>query len=366
MIVKKLKLQNFRKFEEFEIELDSPIVIIHAPNAEGKSTILEALHFLHNQSSPFSSEISDLVNNTQEREPFFRIEMEVEYLEDPKVFAIYQNGKTRQFFIDQHKTTRKKFQENLASTIFSPEQIELLMISPQRRRDFLNTLISQIDPDYEDMLKKMRKILKQRNAYLKKLAKRFYESGTIPAEDQQLDYWTDLYIEISSKVMKKRAQYAEYMQTDEFYLQYEPSVDLGDFSEMLEVDEIAKIHKEASNQARKKDIAMGHTTVGAHRDDWNIIAEKDIRRHGSRGEKRLSIGRVIIRSQDIYAKHHDRYPILLLDDISSELDDANTDLILKDDFLDRQQCIITTIRLEDIPERVKEKAKIVNLEDLLT
>lgn len=362
--IKKLKLNNFRRFEEVEIDLDHPLIVIQADNAEGKSTILEAVYYLTNQHSPFTSEVSEIRRIDQLADPYFRIEAVLDIDEEEKIYSLFQSKNSRLYSIDDHRTTRKKFEEMLASTIFSPEQIELLMISPQRRRDFLDAQIYKIDPDHEGLIRRSRQILKHRNGYLKRLSKRFYENGTVPTEDQQLEYWSDMYAKVSTSIIIDRLKYIEQITNDDISLTYIPSIDDLQFIEMVGEEELIKSHMENFRNTLRRDVALGHTTIGAHRDDWEIIMSKNIRKHGSRGEKRLAIGRILMNSQDIYFTKHGHYPTLLLDDISSELDEENTRKILHDKFLDRQQTIITTIKLEDIPQEIKDRAFIITLRDL--
>lgn len=117
MQIKRLKLQNFRRYKSIELDLSSPLTVIYGDNAIGKSTILEAVYFITNQHSPFTSELADLINESQDQaSPYFRIEADISISDDEddkdtKTLAVFQNGKSRQFFKDNHKTTRKKFQE---------------------------------------------------------------------------------------------------------------------------------------------------------------------------------------------------------------------------------------------------------------
>lgn len=360
-MIRRLKLTNFRKFEKVEFDLDSDLVVIHGDNAVGKSTILEALHFITNHHSPFTSELQHLYRNTITDDVYFRIEADIVKDGDTRTYALFQNGGSKQYIIDGHRTTKKKFRELVASTIFSPEQIEQLMISPQQRRDFLNSLILKVDPDYEELLSKFNRVLKQRNSYVKRLAKHFYETGEVMSDDRQLRYWSELLSKFSANVMSARINYIEQMFDDDFRMEYRPSLQLEGFESLADLGSLQGNHFNAMMERVRRDIAVGHTTIGAHRDDWGIDAGKDIRSEGSRGEKRLAIGRIIFRSQEIYNEKNGFYPLLMLDDISSELDDRNTTSILDKDLISKQQTIITTIKLHDLPQEVLDNAKVIEL-----
>ncbi len=358
MFIHRIKLKNFRKFEDLQLKFVKPITVIQADNAKGKSSILEAISLITTQSSPFTSDISNMQNT--DRDEYFRIEADIEN-GDKKEYVLFQQGDKKELIVDKKRTSRKKFSESIFSTIFSPEYIDLLMVSPQQRRDYLDSVICSLDRDYSLMLSNMKKVLKQRNSYLKKLADTFYKTRKLPDKDKLLTYWTNLFAEYSAQVMEKRIKNIKDISGDDFTLVYEPSIDAGDFIDMVDHDEIKKLNSLSLDSSQKKDIALGYTNVGAHRDDWSINLGKDVRTHGSRGEKRMAIGKMIFKIQDLYRDTHNYYPILLLDDISSELDDSNTVSILENALKDEQQIIVTTIRLEDIPKEIIDEATVIEL-----
>lgn len=115
--------------------------------------------------------------------------------------------------------------------------------------------------------------------------------------------------------------------------------------------------------SKKRDIATGYTNIGPHRDDWDIFNDKDIKKFGSRGEKRLAVGNLIFEIQNIVYKKTANYPVLLLDDISSELDMLNTKKILPKKFLNKQQTFITTIDLKHIPKDIIKDAQLIALDE---
>lgn len=372
-MITRIKLTNFRQFQNKEFNLDNNFVIIHANNTRGKSTILEAIHIIANQSSPFTSSQNDLYNYDEDAE-HYRIEVSFTDTEgESRELAYFQDDKQKQFFRNNSKTTKKKFSEDIAATMFSPEQIETLMLSSQKRRDYINGLISKIDLDYVDQLGILNKTLRQRNAYLKRLAKRFYESGNIDLEDKQLLYWSEAFSKASAVIMRKRAAFIQLLKNGTFSLEYVPSFDVAEYSEEstlaeedrtniqeMDFETLESAHLQALVRHLRRDVAHGYSTIGAHRDDWKIHAGKDIKKFGSRGEKRMAIGRMIFRNQEILAQELGFYPILLLDDISSELDIINTEKILRDSLQEGQQVIVTAISLDGFPEDLVERALVIN------
>ncbi|GAB4157276.1 MAG: DNA replication/repair protein RecF [Candidatus Dojkabacteria bacterium] len=361
-MIKTLTLQQFRKYSKQTFQFDKRFVIIHAPNARGKTTILEAINYLTNATSDWTSDLADLYMIEDSTAEFFRIEAEIELEEENHNYAIYQSPKEKSYLINGHRTTRKKYAENLASTVFSPEHIELLMISPQKRRDYLDNVISKIDLDYADQIALLRKVLRQRNAHLKKLAKSFYETGIVPAKDQQLTYWSQKLVEISAPIMIKRDRIISRLINDKFKVVYQPSLKVNEFEIMQEATQLAQLHLQALEANMKREVAMGHTLIGPHRDDWGIFNGKEIKRFGSRGEKRMAIGELIFLCQELFAKELGFYPILLLDDITSELDTENSQRILTDEIMEKQQVFVTTVTLEGFPEELLNNSQIIKLE----
>jgi DNA replication and repair protein RecF len=114
-------------------------------------------------------------------------------------------------------------------------------------------------------------------------------------------------------------------------------------------------------KSKKRDIATGYTNTGAHREDWQIHENQDVKKYGSRGQKRLAIGKLIFRTQDVFAKENGYYPTLLLDDISSELDKSNTKEILNKDLLSKQQSFITVIDTKNLPKDIVDNAQLIDL-----
>ncbi len=344
MMIRNIKLSNFRKFGEVEIPIEKEIVVLHGDNAQGKSTILESIMLITNGSSPWASSDEYISTDQEDDKRYTRIEITI----DEKTFSFFKNNGRRVFQIDSKKTTPKNFFQGTASTIFNPEQIEILMISPSKRRDFLDETISLINYDYSDILKTFRKTLRQRNSYLKKLSKNFYERGIVARNDTQLNFWTEKFTDLAKEIQAKRIEMCNDLSSEDIRIEYVKSNKESPLEEKIEA-------------SKKRDIATGYTNIGPHRDDWNLINGKDIKKFGSRGEKRLSIGQLLFSKQELVAKKLGFYPLLLLDDISSELDKENTKKVFDKNFLAKQQTFITIVNYKELPKGVLEKAQLIDL-----
>jgi len=343
-MIKRLKLTNFRQFKKLELNFEKDIIVLHGNNAIGKSTILEAISLITNGCSPWASSDEFIKNEQSEEEKYTRIEMDTE----ENTYSFFKGKTKKELKIDGQKTTPKKFFRNNASSIFNPEQIEILMISSSKRRNFLDDTIVILDYGYIDVLKAFNKVLRQRNAYLKKLSKNFYEKGIIARNDPQLNFWTNEFLSVSNTIQEKRIAFVNSLGHRDFKLEYVKS------NKEISLEECVE-------DSKKRDIATGYTNIGPHRDDWELINGKNIKRYGSRGEKRLAIGQLIFKVQEVVKNELGSYPTLLLDDISSELDKENTSLIFGKENLEKQQTFITVINYKDIPKDILKNAQLIDL-----
>lgn len=354
-MIEKLVLTNFRKFKDKVFEFNKNIIILYGPNAQGKSSILEAIYILNTGISPWAC-TDEYINVNQNGNAHTRIES----IEDSKSYAYFKDISKRTYKIDSKSVKPTTFFQKRSANIFNPEKIELLMISPLERRNFLDDIILKYDYEYETLLKDFKKILKQRNAYLKKLSKLFYEKGIIAVNDTQLNFWSNHFSLTVAYILQKRISLTKELSKNEYEIQYKTDIQF-DRRKLSNIEYLKECIELSLEESKKKDIATGYTNVGPHRDDWDILKEKDIRKFGSRGEKRLAIGKLIFEIQEIVFQKTSKYPILLLDDIASELDILNTEKIFEKKILDKQQTVITVIDYNSLPKNILKDSQIIHL-----
>ncbi len=354
-MIEKLVLTNFRKFKDKVFEFDKNIVIFYGHNAQGKSSVLEAIYLLNTGTSPWAS-TNEYINVDQNGNAHTRIES----IEEGKSYAYFKDISKRIFKIESKSVKPSTFFEKRSSNIFNPEKIELLMISPSERRNFLDSTILKYDYEYETLLKDFKKILRQRNAYLKKLSKLFYEKGIIAINDPQLNFWSEHFSLTSAYILQNRISLTKQLSKNEYEVQYKTGIQF-DRRKLSNIEYLRECIEQDLENSKKRDIATGYTNVGPHRDDWDIFRDKDIRKFGSRGEKRLAIGKLIFQTQEIVFEKTSKYPILLLDDIASELDILNTEKIFEKKLLDRQQTFITVIDYNSLPKSLLKDAQLIHL-----
>ncbi len=357
-MIEKLILTNFRKFKNQSFEFNKNLVVFHGYNAQGKSSVLEALYLINTGMSPWAS-MNEFVNVDQNSQ----VHMRIETVEDGKSYVYYKEKEKRIFKIEGTNIRSSRFFENRSANIFNPEKIELLMISPSQRRGFLDDTILKYDYEYETLLKDFKKILRQRNAYLKKLSKLFYENGVIAINDPQLNFWSNHFSLTSAYILQNRISLTKELSTNEYDVKYKTCIDF-DRRKLNNIEYLKECIEQNLEQSKKRDIATGYTNIGPHRDDWDISKEKDIRKFGSRGEKRLAIGKLIFETQNIVFRKTSHYPILLLDDIASELDISNTKKIFDRNLLNKQQTFITVINYKSLPKDILKDSQLIHLNGL--
>lgn len=355
-MIEELVVKNFRKFKEKNFKFNSNITIFHGSNAQGKSSVLEALYIISNGKSPWAS--TDEFINTDQTEIDSHTRIEIK--KDEKCYVYFKDIGKRIFKIDGKSVRSKTFFQDRCATIFNPEKIELLMISSSQRRDFLDDTIQKYNYEYEYDLKNFKKVLRQRNAYLKRLAKLFYDKGVLAINDPQLNFWSNQMVLHSIPILQNRIQLARELSKDGYEVKYNTDF-VFDKRKLNNKEYLNETLLQNLEDSKRKDIATGYTNIGPHRDDWEISLGMDIRKFGSRGEKRLAIGKLIFHTQEIINDKTGSYPILLLDDIASELDISNTKRIFEKKFLDRQQTFITVIDYRTLPKSILKDAQLIHL-----
>jgi DNA replication and repair protein RecF len=359
-MITSITFKNFRQFETYTLEIKKNILIIYGNNTKGKTTILESIYLMFMLNSPWSSDKTDLIRHDAE---FMRITAKInknDLLHTDKYDLFISNHK-KILSINDIKKSSEKFTNGNTCTIFTPEQIEFLMYLPAKRRAFLNAMINKYDLEYANILQRYMKALQQRNSYLKKLKSKLLRTGIMPKPDTQLDIWTGQLVETMFTILKTRMDFISAMNKGEINIVYKP-LGLKTFDEeMFSINGLDYLREILNNQIRK-DISAGFSTIGIHRDDWHLKhKEHNIKRFGSRGEKRVEVAKLIMETQEVLKQKIGYYPILLLDDVSAELDDEHTKSILNLASLEKQQTIITTVNLEHIPKDVQDNAQVIYL-----
>ena len=381
--LKHLSLSNFRNYARLELDLPLGLTIVQGQNAQGKSNLLEAVVYLATSKSPRAGSDSELVSwlVREEPYPFARLAAEIVRSDRSETIDITLlpnkgNGRFRkQVRINGVNKRAIDLVGEMLTVLFRPEDVELVSGSPGQRRRYLDIALCQMAPDYCRALSHYQKVLAQRNALLRSLA----EQGGRGA-GEQLRYWDEKLVESGSLVIARRQWYINELDkdaallhldlsggTERLHVRYLPSFDPGHHPKSpksprrstqilreqgVSYADLTPEQARASFLAhlyadRARDMAAGMTLIGPHRDDLGFyLGEQNLRAYGSRGQQRTAALASKLAEVAIMARISGEAPILLLDDVMSELD-ATRRAMLLEVIPSVKQAIVTTTDWED-------------------
>ena len=354
MILKSIELKNFRNYEDLDLKFDSGTNILFGDNAQGKTNILEAAYVSGTTKSHKGSRDKDMIRFGED-ESHIRTIVEKQGKEYQLDIHLKKN---RSKGIAINKVPIKKASELfgiLNMVFFSPEDLNIIKNGPSERRRFLDAEICQLDKIYLSDLTRYNKILMQRNRLLKDMQHQPQLMETLPVWDMQL-------VEYGKRLIRRRRQFVEELseivtgihrnisgKREELVLRYEPNID----AEFLE-DEL--------NRVREKDRKYAQTSVGPHRDDISFfIRGVDIRKFGSQGQQRTSALSLKLSEIELVRQTIHDTPVLLLDDVLSELDSNRQNYLLNS--IHDIQTIITCTGLDEFIRNRFEINKIFKVID---
>ena len=338
MWINKIKVNNFRNYDNEEIELNKNINIFYGENAQGKTNRIEAI-FLSSMGKSFRAKKDKEMIKLSENKAMIEILFNKKD-RDGKIKIELQNKKN--VYLNGIKL--KKLSEllgNINIVIFTPDDINILKGGPQNRRRFLDIMISQLKPNYMYNLNLYLKTLEQRNNYLRQIKEYNKDENLLEIWDEKLaEYAFNIYNyrnEFINKIKNKiKNIHSEITNNKE-------EIEIEYLTECESKEKYLKLLKDR----RKLDIIKGYTTKGIHRDDFIIyINKKELNIYGSQGQHRTAILSLKLSELNIIYEETGEYPILLLDDFMSELDEKRREHFLKN--IKNTQIIITCTEKFDI------------------
>lgn len=350
MLIKSLSLKDIRNHTSFKIEFDPSNTLILGPNGSGKTNVLESINLLSTGRSFRAEHLRDIVSFNKE---FGRIEALVEIENDDlyelemnlKINPIFENAITRKLKINKVPKTLSKFTDITKTVLFTPEDIQLLTGSPSERRKFMDRILVQISPAYKKCHSNLTKVIRQRN----KLFEIIFETGR---GHDQLDFWNMELLKNAKVVHDERLKLMQYLK--EKILAHGSILDRN--KSIFEINYFPSlVTQERLEEYKHKEMAAQSTLIGPQRDDFEILMNShDVSKYGSRGQQRTAVLATKLSEIDYIEFVAKTKPVLLLDDIFSELDEQHKINVLEVIF-DRQTIITSA---EPIPFF---KAKVVVL-----
>ncbi len=353
MIIKSIELNNFRNYEVANIEFDKNINILYGDNAQGKTNLLEACYYSAISKSFKSNKDKEIIRFGQD---YLSIKTIIDKNDREYAIDISINNNKKTIKVDNVKINKTSDLLGLLNVIlFSPEDLNIIKNGPSERRRFFDNEISQIDRIYLSDLINYNKVLNNRNKLIRDIA---FDNSI----KDTLDVWDMQLVEYGKKIIKRRREFIDELKyyvkdkhfkisggKEELIINYEPSID-----DMFFEDELIN--------NREKDLKYAQTSVGPHRDDISFkIDGIDIRKFGSQGQKRCSALSLKLSEIDIVSNIIKDKPVLLLDDVLSELDSNRQKFLLES--ISDIQTIITCTGLDDFVNNRFDVNKVFNIVD---
>lgn len=345
MILKTLRVQNFRTHSDFILEIGEKSTLISGANGSGKTSLLEAIYFAL-QGTSFRSSDKEILRN--DGSSWFRIDLKDS--RDSLRTIIFNNAvqkSKKQFLVDGNKKARLNANLRIPVVLFEPDDLQLLSGSPTRRRNFLDYFLSQIFPSFQLALTRYNKALKQRNNLLKR----------DNVSKDELFPWNLMLAEYGAEIISKRQDFLELLNSkiEEVYFEIsgvKDEIEIDYLGEKVSKNEILAILSENI----ERDKILGYTNFGPHKHDIQFIFNKKPAQNvASRGENRSLVLALKFIETDILSDLTSKRPIVLLDDVFSELDDDRQKLLTK--HFSKYQTIITSTNEIEV-----EDCKITSLE----
>ena len=370
MFLSSLELTEFRSYSSLHLPLDRRGLTLVGRNASGKSTVLEAISMLSTMRSPRAGSDREVISWDSGADlgvdPYARLVGRAETIDGPltvelglQVGPAGEGALRKQIKVNQRPTRAVDAVGYLRSVLFTPDDVDLVSGPPSGRRRFLDILLSQHDRSYVRSLSSYARVLEQRNSLLRQLSKARVSSGGVAG---QLQFWDEQLIEHGAAVVARRrsaiarlgkavTQYgARFDAGGPLSITYEANLGASFLSATEGIDDTAHLEAVARRDfgqelARRRDdeLRRGVSLVGSHRDDIAITLHgRSLATYGSRGQQRTAVVALKLAQADLLGLAEGDPPLVLLDDVTSELDPTHRDTLLGIVDMSGAQILLTT------------------------
>ena len=335
MIIQSVQLVNFRSHDEFLLKCNKKTSLLIGENGSGKTSVLEAIYEALRGKS-FKASDGEILKRGAD---FYRVELN--FCDGKKTVVLF-DGKKKQFLVEDKRVARLPKRNRYPVVLFLPDDLHLVATSPIKRRAYFDRVLAEFDESYNSSLLKYEKSLKQRNELLKRYVKEG-EAGRISKSD--FFSWNILLAKYGLEIRNRRKQYLEKL--NNIYSDVYHSIVDNDDSVYLKLELFGGEISEADYFNRleaelARDLVLGYTGFGIHRDDFVFLFnEREADGTASRGELRSIILAMKFIEADLIFQETGKRPVVLLDDVFSELDNMRQKSLVKN-FKDNQ-VIMTSV-----------------------
>jgi DNA replication and repair protein RecF len=358
LFLTQLTVTNYRNYKKCGLTFENKVNVILGENAQGKTNLMESIYVLAIAKSHRTSRDKELIKWDEE---YAKIEGRVQKRMSSLSLELVISNKGKKAKVNSLE--QKKLSSYIGSlnvVMFAPEDLNLVKGSPQVRRRFIDIEIGQVMPVYMHDLNQYHHILQQRNHLLK-------QYNRDPGKNKvMLEILTTQLVEMAVKITNRRIHFLHLLQNwaepihkgisrglETLKIQYNPSIDV---SEDMDLSKMVEVYYEKFSKIKEKEIDRGITLAGPHRDDMQFFVNgKDVQVYGSQGQQRTTALSIKLAEIELIKSEVGEYPILLLDDVLSELDDYRQSHLLNT-IQDKVQTFVTTTSVEGIDHETLKKA----------
>jgi DNA replication and repair protein RecF len=358
-------LKNYRNYSSLELNFDNKVNVFIGLNAQGKTNLMESIHVLAFAKSHRTTNDKELIKWDEE---YAKIEGSIQKRNSTDILQLILSKKGKKARVNLIEKARlSEYVGNFNVVMFAPEDLNLVKGSPQVRRKFIDMELGQISPVYIYNLSTYQKVLLQRNNYLKKLS--IKETTDLTT----LDILTEQMVELAAKIVDKRLQFITLLENwakgihsditngiENLSINYKSSINV---SEKLELSKMIQEYYDYYEKNKEREIYRGVTLFGPHRDDLELLVNsKDVQIYGSQGQQRTVALSLKLAEIELIKTETNEYPVLLLDDVLSELDNSRQTHLL-DTIQNKVQTFVTTTNIDGIDHKVISEAKIFKVKN---
>ncbi|MDO5780107.1 MAG: DNA replication/repair protein RecF [Clostridium sp.] len=356
MFIKRLQMLNYRNYNVLDISLGPHVNVFMGDNAQGKTNILEGIYYCAFARSHRTSKDRELINWNSDN-ALLSVTVGRERLDKRIDISILKDGKKA---IQINKIKIKKIGElfgNFNVVMFSPEDLKIIKDSPGVRRKFIDMELCQLNPKYYYNLVQYNKVLNERNSILRN---RNINKDILDIYDMQLvEFGYNIIID-RLEYIQKLNKYSTKIHSD--ITSGKEKIEFKYISTIKDLENIKENFHSLLEKNRSRDCERGITSIGPHRDDFTVlINDIDTKSYGSQGQQRTAVLTIKFSSLKIIKELTGEHPVLLLDDVLSELDFSRKRYILS--TIGDIQTIITCTGIEDLYEYLDDKSKVFKVKD---
>ncbi len=366
MYINKILLKNYRNIEKTYLNLNPNLNIFIGNNGQGKTNLLESVYLIATTESHRTNRDSELINWDKDKA---LIQLKILKKDYDLTISYEIEGRNKSIKINNNPLEKiSDLVGNLNVILFSPEDLKIIKGGPSNRRKFLDLEISQVNPYYYHLLKEYNHIIRQRNNLLKKM---YHQKNK---DINLLEVWDEKLAEKGSKILLKRLKVLKKLKilarlsqrkltngNENLSINYDCTLNINnDYS----LEDIKNVFLKKLKDDRNDEFERGYTLSGPHRDDLIFKINKvNVRKYGSQGQQRTVALGLKLAELEFMKSESGEYPVLLLDDVFSELDKTRKNTLLSI-INDKIQTLITTTDLDDIDNFMyKKSSKIFNVKN---